>query len=147
MDKQCQGSNELYCSCGGKCLATDAAILPTSGTATSDCQVAKDLISKFKLGDLKKIDISSLTNEQRTAIATDQCCRNCNKDDRVSKVGVLINCAEPKSISQPTYDSCGLFSADPLALSNCPTRTTSDAMILNPIAGVLSLFMLVSYLK
>jgi len=108
MDKECQGSNDLFCSCSGLCLATDAAIEPT-GTATSDCQAAKDALSQYHLGNLKGIDTTSLTSAQRTAIATDQCCKNCNQDVRVSQIGISVNCAT-KTIAQPSLDSCGLFS-------------------------------------
>jgi hypothetical protein len=138
MDKQCQGSDELYCACSGKCLATDAAILPV-GTATSDCERAKDALSKFKFDDLKKIDVSGLSAEQRTNIAIDQCCRNCNKDDRVSKLGVLVDCVA-RTVSQPSsVDSCNILGVDALALTNCPSRTAaqSDARAITPVVGVL----------
>jgi hypothetical protein len=134
MDKQCQHSNDLYCACSGICLATDAAIMPT-GAVTTGCQAAKDAIAK--LSDLHKIDISSLTAAQRTSIATDQCCRNCNKDDRVSKIGASINCMD-YSVSQST-GSCGVFAVDPLALANCPVRTESSAKILSPLLAVWAL--------
>jgi len=138
MDKQCQGSNDLYCSCSGLCLVTDSAIDPT-GTTISACDQAKQTVSKYKLDNLKSIDTDSLTVDQRTAIATNQCCKNCGKEDRVSQLGVSVNCAD-KTISQPTYDSCGLFSPDPLALSHCPTHSSAPSLTMPLLALGVGLF-------
>jgi hypothetical protein len=138
MDKECQGSDDLYCSCAGKCLATDAAILP-QGTATSDCEVAKDALSKFNFDDLKKIAPDSLSPATQKNIATDQCCRNCNKDDRVSKIGVVIDCVAKTIARPPATDLCNVLGADALALSGCPSRTPTQAsaQAVTPVLGVL----------
>jgi hypothetical protein len=65
-DRQCQGSNDLYCSCAGRCVATDESISPV-GSSTSECQAAKNslAISGYKLDELRKIDITSLTLAQK----------------------------------------------------------------------------------
>lgn len=128
MDKQCQGSLDLYCTCAGLCVPTDAAILPT-GPLASDCETAKDIVSKMNLKDLTKLDVNSFTAPQRTALATFQCCKNCNKGARVSSLGFSVDCTA-KTISQATLN-CGVYSADPLALKGCPV-TTSAALQLAP---------------
>jgi len=139
MDAQCQGSVDLYCSCGGVCLPTDAAILPT-GPVASDCQTAKDLIANLNK-NVAQLDLSGLSSAQRSALATDQCCRNCNKGMRLSQVGFLVDCATKTISSAPPQ--CNLFSLDPLALANCPVQTTSDALLLGPaFTSLVVLFML-----
>jgi len=131
MDAQCEYSNDLYCSCDGVCLPTDAAILPT-GPVISTCAQAKQDVAKIDLKDLSQIDVSSLTAAERTALATFQCCTNCDKGARVSGVGYLVNCAD-KTISQATL-ACGAFATDPLALQNCPRFSTSEGHWLGPFA-------------
>lgn len=137
MDKECQGSNDLYCSCAGQCLAIAKAILPQSSSATSKCQAAKDALAGLKVDDLKKIDIPTDATVRKN-IAIDQCCRRCSKDDRVSIVGVMIDCStEILTVPAATADFCSILGADPIALSNCPTRTSySDASALAPVLGM-----------
>lgn len=143
MDKQCQGSLDLYCTCGGRCVPTDAAILPT-GPVASDCDIAKEAVSKMNLKDITKIDVSSFDASQRTALATLQCCKNCNKGFRVSSVGFSVDCAT-KTLSQSL--SCGLYTADPLALNGCPVNnpTQSAALQWGPASLVLLLLAALFY--
>jgi len=137
MTAQCQGSTALYCSCGGKCLAIDTATQPTSSGA-STCQQAKDAVAGSGFKDLTKINVLSLSATQQTNIAIDQCCRNCDKEDRVSKLGFAIDCAT-NTITQGGFDPCGLFANDPIALSGCPSKkgqagsSNSNANSLYPV--------------
>jgi len=125
-DLECMGSKDLVCACSGQCLPADAATGPVNDVgATDPCQQAIVTVSKF-FKDLSRVDFTGLTTDQRTAIATSTCCRNCRKDLTVSRQGYQADCAT-KTVTAFTVDCSAIADADPPALLNCPNPHSPTA--------------------